>query len=537
MEVVELIPNRQFIDLEFDGYKLSLDETPRWEKVLDAEVARVPLNPDQYSVLHAKIFGLHNHLTGETINGTEFVYFFDKSWSIKKVYIENNLELQVAPVLSIPVGTEGTELEYNASLKFVSENFALFSNGAGWIYVLETGNRTYHHEWKHVAAFDLKDRIKSSFLIQDVRFQKIGNRDEIHCLLHSIEPTINQQYRSILHWIQLEKQDGDNWQIGALQKRISNGTSFIDYAYLEPSCEALYVISDGSFSFCPEGDVSTQTKTTVELKKKYYWTQSHDDIIIKFKIPDQFSMDAMCIDTQPTNLNISYNNQIILAGGLFHKIDNNLTNWSVENNFLEVRLFKETEGFFWESLIPGDNSGEYLVHPNTAADIHEKLAHFCDTHEVMSPSGITFETEQVEDCDFEDDKYLTFQRLSRLTNEITHKVNINSHSLVLTLAQDPNLSPAVALRHDASKQQRKFSACSPDLSYCVVCEAIQHLFIYRQQRRVDSGELRSRTTGRQVRHIAEQHVVKLPGAEILGIYAGDTKLFLLTTNCIYVVIL
>lgn len=66
----------------------------------------------------------------------------------------------------------------------------------------------------------------------------------------------------------------------------------------------------------------------------------------------------------------------------------------------------------------------------------------------MAPSGITFNSEQVEECDFEDDKYLSFQRLSRVTNEITHKVNINSHTLVLTLMQDPNLSPAVALRHD-----------------------------------------------------------------------------------------
>lgn len=384
MEIIELIPNRQFIDLEFNGYKLSLDEPPKWEKALDVEVAKVSLNSDQYSFLHAKIFGLHNHLTGEIIDGTELVYFVDKSSSIKKVYIEKNLELQVVHVLSIPLCTEETEFQYNTSLKFVSESLALFSNGAGSIYLVETGNRIYHCEWKHSAAFNIKDMIKSSFIIQDARFQKTDNKDEIHCLLHSIEPTINQQYRSILHWIQLERGDGNIWKIGTLQKRISNGTSFIDYAYLEPSCEALYIISDGSFTFDSDSDISMEVEISAEPKKKYYWSQTHDDITIKFKIPDQFSMDAMNIDTQPTNIHITYNNQTILAGKLFAKINNNLTNWSVEKNFLEVRLFKENEGFSWETLIPGDNSGEYLVHFHTAEEIHDKLADFCDTNEVYS---------------------------------------------------------------------------------------------------------------------------------------------------------
>lgn len=62
--------------------------------------------------------------------------------------------------------------------------------------------------------------------------------------------------------------------------------------------------------------------------------------------------------------------------------------------------------------------------------------------------GTTFNSEEVEECDFEQDKYTTFIRLSKVTGEITHKVNVNTHTLLFAVEKEPYCAPALVLRHD-----------------------------------------------------------------------------------------
>lgn len=65
------------------------------------------------------------------------------------------------------------------------------------------------------------------------------------------------------------------------------------------------------------------------------------------------------------------------------------------------------------------------------------------------------------------------------------------------------------------------------MEYAVICESSGHIFIYRQKKKVNSGELRNRSTGQRVRNIAEQQVLNITNDEILGIYAHNNYLFLL----------
>ena len=175
-----------------------------------------------------------------------------------------------------------------------------------------------------------------------------------------------------------------------------------------------------------------------------------------------------------------------------------------------------------------------------------------------STTGTTFNSQQVEECDFNEDKGIILQRLLCHSHEATHKVLINSHKILLTANLSPDLPPAIATRHDvdsclwqpcsdgfnftiehvgtlnafgyvqASKQERKFSECAPDLSYTVVCESNRHLLIYRQNKTVTSGELRHRSTGKRTKTIAQQQVLTLQDGEVLGINATVKFLFVLT---------
>lgn len=58
-----------------------------------------------------------------------------------------------------------------------------------------------------------------------------------------------------------------------------------------------------------------------------------------------------------------------------------------------------------------------------------------------------------------------------------------------------------------------------------------------QHKSVDSGELRNRVTGRRVGFVAQQQLLNLNAEEILGVYALNNVLYVLTENTINTVLI
>lgn len=58
----------------------------------------------------------------------------------------------------------------------------------------------------------------------------------------------------------------------------------------------------------------------------------------------------------------------------------------------------------------------------------------------------------------------------------------------------------------ASKQQRKFSACAPGLSFVVIADCTRHLYVYHRPKPVATS-LHNRKTGQRVAAVARQQVV------------------------------
>lgn len=87
----------------------------------------------------------------------------------------------------------------------------------------------------------------------------------------------------------------------------------------------------------------------------------------------------------------------------------------------------------------------------------------------------------------------------------------------------------------ASKQERKFTVNAPDFSYVAIVDCVRHVFIYRQPAAIISP-LRNRKTGETVGAIAKQQVVSLESdGHILGVQAGDRRIFILSGKTIYAI--
>lgn len=80
----------------------------------------------------------------------------------------------------------------------------------------------------------------------------------------------------------------------------------------------------------------------------------------------------------------------------------------------------------------------------------------------------------------------------------------------------------------ASKQHRKFTQCSPDMRYSVICEGKRHVFFYKM---VEGSGLRRRN-GPSISY-GKQRVVTLDlNDEILGMLVANTCTILLTEKTI-----
>jgi hypothetical protein len=55
---------------------------------------------DQYSLLHVKVFGLHNHLYGDPW-AREDVYYIDKRWRVHKSVKNINVSVYIVKLTSV----------------------------------------------------------------------------------------------------------------------------------------------------------------------------------------------------------------------------------------------------------------------------------------------------------------------------------------------------------------------------------------------------------------------------------------------------
>lgn len=182
-KVVGLRPDRAYLDPNFNGYKLSLDEIPILTTQLPSPVDRVLPSPEQYSLLHAKLFGVHNHLIGDYVDGFDSVYCIDNEWRIKKACIDTlNNELSLLDVWEIPKPNERKRGCYNVSLKFASEKLAVVCDGSGVMFILNTGSRNDDDTWQ-VLFSDEVIGPDTAFIICDV----LQVENQLHCLLLNIQ--------------------------------------------------------------------------------------------------------------------------------------------------------------------------------------------------------------------------------------------------------------------------------------------------------------------------------------------------------------
>lgn len=383
--LIELSPNRLLLDSNFDGYKLSLQEIPVKKKELNKCVDRILLNSSQYSLLHTKLYGLHNHLIGDHFDDSDSVYFIDSDWNVCKTYLDPFSSDLIEPVIvwQIPKISERKIGDYNVTLKFTDKNTAVIADGTGIMYIVNTAARNDDDSFTSLFSDKVVGSDEGFIIVDAVSKKTEAQKDELHVLLLNIKQiNLEERFATFLYWVCFEK-NGDEWKQIALKQLKTKGD--IQYVALQKDCNAIYVVTDSGCQFTMNSDCPVKADDNIQkILKTYQWTQNVEEITIKFPLSENIDKQSINIITKPTEIEIKCNENKLLNGQLYHRIDTELTTWTVTNNNLEIVLYKNETGLMWPELVRGDQAGEYIVDTCIVEEVHERLEHLSNDSEVKS---------------------------------------------------------------------------------------------------------------------------------------------------------
>lgn len=415
-----------------------------------------------------------------------------------------------------------------------------------------------------------------SFIISDCRLELLDNHKNLHMVLLHVEEKDKDKtedtaktglFHTVLEWIILIESENKVWSKQSHRKLTTDGS--VEYVALEPGSESVLIISDKTPKWIYDSECPVEIPEKEEpVKKIYSWSQTGDKVTVWLTLPEETLKSDITVTVDDGQIEIQVK-EINISGKLFQSVNKDLTSWTFENCKLEVLLTKEDSGLMWNQLIPNDKSGEEIINPELVKEVHEKLAHLCSDKEVTDGQP-SFNSQQLEDCDAVACDTTVFVRASPKKHSITHEISLSSFQWLFKVSCDPQQTPAVCLRHDidacvwqfskvdetkktwpythtgtfyafgyvqASKTQKKFIACPANLSYVAICEASRHIYLYRQPSAV-TGELRNRHSGQRVEAVSKQQLVNLETNEkILGLYATNSILYVLTENLLHLLII
>lgn len=358
-KIVELRQERSLMRSNFDGYKLSLDSVPIHRRDLPAAVYKAETNDEQYSLLHAQLFSMQNLLHSDPWHKTSAYHINRLGEIVRSGYVESTGRpeaLQVVYRLTNEMLGVRTKGDYNYSLKFISEKFAVLCNGKQNILLLDTGDRLKAQEWKLIVGHQLVDAC-SNFWLYDCRLDVLQEQKQISLLLGSVLRHDMEQGSSY-HYMQLQWAKWilkDKWEFSILD--CLEGKGSIYYCAFEPRAESLILCSNREYEFVSEKlkkalDQAENAVNETEEKVKpqlhdgcnengmeyaYEWTQTDEDIVIKFNMQDVEDKSSYKVISTAENLNVKCKDLCLINESLFAKVDADLTTWTMVSLFSIIK--------------------------------------------------------------------------------------------------------------------------------------------------------------------------------------------------------
>ncbi|EDW82137.1 uncharacterized protein Dwil_GK25640 [Drosophila willistoni] len=576
MPVVDLTVDRNLLCPSFDGYKLSFDAVP----VLRQDCSRHPLklepHHNQYSLLHVEVFAKHNGLHADPWLRTNCYYVNVGREIVMGSYdTQSGRPREQRVVYTLDAGAQEVG-DYNYSLHFISEKYCILCDGMNTFHLLDTGDRSRAPTWQLIAKTLVNpSNDQRGYVLYDARLDVVQERKRISLLAGQVarresqtsrnDGSVSTVYFMDLTWSHWEQSTTGEWIYKVCEKLETTGSIF--YAAFEPKAESLIICSNREIQTKAQreaggkedggqedsGDTRPQLHNAETddsaTAAPYTWTQTAEDILLRFPLPSNATRNDFDIQSKADHIEVKcLDKQMLLQGELFARVDHDLTTWTVERDELHLTLVKQNAESWTRLLAREETEAE--------ADVDGLPER---------PLPIPNLEDPIEECDFpleSTNEDIKMVRFNLPTGGITHTIFLGPTPPLFSTSLRPGYPAAFAtrqgvdasmwlqmyqpskpdewrVRHEgnlhafayvqASKEQRKFIDCCPDLDYAVICETHRHVFVYKS--RYDSaGGLRKRN-GPQVT-IGKQSLITLDdnAGEVLGMTTATNVITILTQN-------
>ncbi|XP_034615476.1 nudC domain-containing protein 1 [Trachemys scripta elegans] len=561
---------RLLLDPKFEGYKLSLEPLACYQLGLDSAVAEVKLRDDQYTLDHMRAFGMYNYLHLDSWY-QDNVYYVDQLGRVMNLSVTLDTAFRKPrEVFRLPSDVTACDNRLCASIHFSSSTWVTISDGTGSLFLIKTGKRGDAASEKWEIMFN--EELGSPFVIaHSVSFVKSDVHSVAGLLLRVEKDELDAKgsgFHVSLEWVTITEVDQeDNQRYEIFKRRVLQGKSVPHYAAIEPDGDGLMIVSYKPFKFMQDEENQLEKKEDGKIadKKKdpvYYWQQTEDDLTVTIHLPQDITKDDIQVQFSPDHIIVALKSQPpLVEGKLCSSIDHESCTWIIRDNrfktegkntYLAVMTLYYAVNF---SIILCIRYSRFSVH----------LIVFWFQNPNPDKENPPCNAQELEECDIFLEDSTSLCRFDGNTLKITHVVNLGSNQYLFSAVVDPKEMPCFCLRHDidallwqprydqpdnmwehiatfnalgyvqASKEDKKFTACPPNYSYAAICECLRRVFIYRQPTPL-STVLYNRKEGRQVGQVAKQLVATLEASDpILGFQATNERLFVLTTKSLFLI--
>lgn len=301
-------------------------------------------------------------------------------------------------------------------------------------------------------------------------------------------------------------------------------------------------------------------------KPPYIWSQTTEEVTLSFLIGKDVTKKDIVFSLAGAKIEIKLiDGTTLLSGNLEGRIDKDGCSWTLADAVLEVTLEK-SQLCVWDRVVEGDSTPETRSDSaHDAAAVHESLKHLTTDSWNAEPDKPfqPFNTQELEECDYGGGETSFLTAFDRQELAFHSQSSISSNHILFTIPSvETSECPIICLRHDvdgvlwqptqgkeflnrpykhlaslhafgyvsASKTRRRFLGASSDFSYGVIADVDRHVYVYRQNCRLENSDLRNRKSGKRTLAVAQQRVFSLKNNdEILGVVAMPDDLFILTT--------
>lgn len=582
---VSLKPDHKLLNPNFDGYKLSLDaDVTVYTKNLQEGVEKKKNYSNCY--LRTRLEALHNHFFGDPFHPL-FVYYFNNRGHLVKCNYSEDSKLNAGEVVwqadlsrSSEDGSEEDGVssgQYYASVHFPSADLAVVTNGQGSLHILETGDRTTTQSW--LVSFE--SSTEKGLIAHTCLKEGPDHQRYIHCLLVSVTTPqsliSNSEYVitdeklektkvsavHLIHWLTITY-NGATWDISRIRTIAGEGT--LEYCSLDEMASGLLILCHKNYSFIadslePIKKTKLETHEKKEVAPKFTYMQNDEDVTVWINIGSAAKKDIR-VKITPQELSVHVQDIEILQGLLKHPVHAVTSTWILSDGKLEMTLPKASQGVNWQGLFEsGDACGEEVLDPEMVEEVNQRLAHLTSENwnPDPDPEKPVYNPGQLEACD-EASEDLLLIRLDGSTHCLSNLGQLGPTQHLFNALVHGSSVPAFCIRHDvdgilwqpngedkfthtatynafgyvkASKTMAKFTCAAADISYVAVADVNSHIYVFFQPEAF-GGELRNRKSGKRMNTVARQMVISLKThAEILGLHASPSVLFVLTDSAIF----